>query len=167
MARGTLNCDQHADVAQLVEHFTRNEGVHGSNPRVGFATTVWPREPSHSADTVLGLSTDIHTIWRIAANNWRSMKEHAPAGYEPVTRVYLVGSTEAIPVGYVETVRGTDITMLDVVMKGSDIAEAHPGNRFIFVYDRNVAHIEIIYQRIGDTPVGFSVAEGDANAGSE
>src|SRR5438270_8373679 len=25
-----------ADVAQLVEHFTRNEGVRGSNPRVGF-----------------------------------------------------------------------------------------------------------------------------------
>ena len=25
----------HADVAQLVEHFTRNEGVRGSNPRVG------------------------------------------------------------------------------------------------------------------------------------
>src|SRR3954454_17608917 len=24
-----------ADVAQLVEHFTRNEGVRGSNPRVG------------------------------------------------------------------------------------------------------------------------------------
>ena len=26
-----------ADVAQLVEHFTRNEGVRGSSPRVGFA----------------------------------------------------------------------------------------------------------------------------------
>jgi hypothetical protein len=25
----------HADVAQLVEHFTRNEGVRGSSPRVG------------------------------------------------------------------------------------------------------------------------------------
>ena len=26
-----------ADVAQLVEHFTRNEGVRGSNPRVGLS----------------------------------------------------------------------------------------------------------------------------------
>jgi hypothetical protein len=26
-----------ADVAQLVEHFTRNEGVPGSSPGVGFA----------------------------------------------------------------------------------------------------------------------------------
>src|SRR4249919_1484854 len=26
-----------ADVAQLVEHFTRNEGVRGSSPRVGFS----------------------------------------------------------------------------------------------------------------------------------
>jgi hypothetical protein len=28
-----------ADVAQLVEHFTRNEGVSGSNPLVGFGAT--------------------------------------------------------------------------------------------------------------------------------
>jgi len=30
-----LSWDVRADVAQLVEHFTRNEGVRGSNPRVG------------------------------------------------------------------------------------------------------------------------------------
>jgi hypothetical protein len=29
-----------ADVAQLVEHFTRNEGVRGSSPRVGFENPV-------------------------------------------------------------------------------------------------------------------------------
>jgi hypothetical protein len=28
---------EYADVAQLVEHFTRNEGVRGSSPRVGLA----------------------------------------------------------------------------------------------------------------------------------
>jgi hypothetical protein len=28
-----------ADVAQLVEHFTRNEGVAGSSPAVGFGST--------------------------------------------------------------------------------------------------------------------------------
>ena len=33
-----LPWDVRADVAQLVEHFTRNEGVRGSNPRVGFPT---------------------------------------------------------------------------------------------------------------------------------
>jgi hypothetical protein len=32
-----LNSRSSADVAQLVEHFTRNEGVRGSNPRVGFS----------------------------------------------------------------------------------------------------------------------------------
>jgi hypothetical protein len=31
--RGTIS--DLADVAQLVEHFTRNEGVRGSSPRVG------------------------------------------------------------------------------------------------------------------------------------
>ena len=31
---------EYADVAQLVEHFTRNEGVRGSSPRVGFASCL-------------------------------------------------------------------------------------------------------------------------------
>ena len=34
-ARARLHFEAPADVAQLVEHFTRNEGVRGSNPRVG------------------------------------------------------------------------------------------------------------------------------------
>jgi hypothetical protein len=35
-AKARLSYERPADVAQLVEHFTRNEGVRGSNPRVGF-----------------------------------------------------------------------------------------------------------------------------------
>lgn len=112
------------------------------------------------------MSDDIHTIWRIVANNWRSMKQHASEGYEPVTRVCLLGSPEPISVERVETHRGSGVTMLDVVTTGSDTSEAHPGDRFIFVYDRNVAHIEIVYQRVGTTPIGFSVAEGEADTGS-
>src|SRR6202050_5334368 len=34
-----------ADVAQLVEHFTRNEGVRGSSPRVGFTQRPYSRRP--------------------------------------------------------------------------------------------------------------------------
>src|SRR5205823_9961325 len=33
--RARLHCVTPADVAQLLEHFTRNGGVRGSNPRVG------------------------------------------------------------------------------------------------------------------------------------
>src|SRR4051794_34220220 len=33
---GALEFPLPADVAQLVEHITRNDGVRGSNPRVGF-----------------------------------------------------------------------------------------------------------------------------------
>src|SRR3954463_1648646 len=32
----------HADVAQLVEHITRNDGVRGSSPRVGFTRVRLP-----------------------------------------------------------------------------------------------------------------------------
>src|SRR6476620_9012640 len=35
VTRWPVSLSQPADVAQLVEHFTRNEGVRGSNPRVG------------------------------------------------------------------------------------------------------------------------------------
>src|SRR6476661_167045 len=45
-----------ADVAQLVEHFTRNEGVSGSNPLVGFpyraANAVVRRTRAASPDRV-------------------------------------------------------------------------------------------------------------------
>ena len=45
-----VNCNRRqADVAQLVEHFTRNEGVRGSNPRVGF-------EPIPRARRIGGMS---------------------------------------------------------------------------------------------------------------
>ena len=40
-----LSWDVRADVAQLVEHFTRNEGVRGSNPRVGSPHTI-AQEPT-------------------------------------------------------------------------------------------------------------------------
>ena len=36
-SRPRLDWNSPADVAQLVEHFTRNEGVPGSSPGVGFA----------------------------------------------------------------------------------------------------------------------------------
>ncbi len=35
-----LRLSTNADVAQLVEHFTRNEGVPGSSPGVGFGTKL-------------------------------------------------------------------------------------------------------------------------------
>jgi hypothetical protein len=37
-AQARLDWPADADVAQLVEHFTRNEGVRGSSPRVGSGT---------------------------------------------------------------------------------------------------------------------------------
>lgn len=112
------------------------------------------------------MSDDIHAIWRIVASNWRSMKADAPEGYEPVTRVHLSGQSDPLPVGRVETHRGSGVTMLDVITTGSGTSGAQPADRFIFVYDRNVAHIEIVYQPIGHTPIAFSVAEGEAAAGS-
>ena len=39
--RSRLSRSRRADVAQLVEHFTRNEGVPGSNPGVGFFRGWW------------------------------------------------------------------------------------------------------------------------------
>jgi len=47
---GPLDDVRVADVAQLVEHFTRNEGVRGSSPRVGFRKA--PLKPGSVVDTV-------------------------------------------------------------------------------------------------------------------
>src|SRR5215213_8504232 len=58
--RPPLSFARRADVAQLVEHFTRNEGVPGSNPGVGFqevphSARFWPGGPLHGLP-LLGLS---------------------------------------------------------------------------------------------------------------
>src|ERR1700691_1410774 len=37
----SLASNSRADVAQLVEHFTRNEGVRGSSARVGLEESTW------------------------------------------------------------------------------------------------------------------------------
>jgi hypothetical protein len=47
--RSRLQWKALADVAQLVEHFTRNEGVPGSSPGVGLTQRV----PSRSRDQLL------------------------------------------------------------------------------------------------------------------
>jgi hypothetical protein len=43
-----------ADVAQLVEHFTRNEGVPGSSPGVGSPKTRWKRRVSSCLASAAG-----------------------------------------------------------------------------------------------------------------
>src|SRR3977135_1334765 len=53
--RAALSWDVGADVAQLVEHFTRNEGVRGSNPRVGSALLAF----------ITGLFADISSVVEI------------------------------------------------------------------------------------------------------
>src|SRR2546425_4055207 len=59
-----------ADVAQLVEHFTRNEGVRGSNPRVGsFRQAGWSASVvpamAEFVGTVTFLFTDIEGSTRL------------------------------------------------------------------------------------------------------
>ena len=49
-----LHSDGRADVAQLVEHFTRNEGVRGSNPRVGFGVIAGVLRAGNNEDCQAG-----------------------------------------------------------------------------------------------------------------
>jgi hypothetical protein len=48
---GQRYTDRPADVAQLVEHFTRNEGVPGSSPGVGSLALqeLWPQSLARAA----------------------------------------------------------------------------------------------------------------------
>ena len=73
-----------ADVAQLVEHFTRNEGVRGSNPRVGSRKRV-SREALRDAATICSLFNMITRLadalgWDVPA--WEQTLERAPAMLE-------------------------------------------------------------------------------------
>jgi hypothetical protein len=54
----------HADVAQLVEHFTRNEGVPGSNPGVGFSEVPAIRAVFVRLMFVSSVARVMEAIWK-------------------------------------------------------------------------------------------------------
>ena len=75
----------------------------------------FPVAPRYRPD----VTDDIHAMWRTIGLHWQVMKEQAPEDYEPVVQVHLLGSSEPIPVGRVETHRGQGLVMLHVITEGS------------------------------------------------
>jgi hypothetical protein len=75
-----LSWDVRADVAQLVEHFTRNEGVRGSNPRVGspkFLTEKLDLQlftVNSCGDDLFGADRFDDTGFAILAHGWRTRR---------------------------------------------------------------------------------------------
>jgi hypothetical protein len=71
-----------ADVAQLVEHFTRNEGVRGSSPRVGSVRVIERDVPNRHAEMVrlsrelrsLGVPIDVLVVSEAYAEEWGGVK---------------------------------------------------------------------------------------------
>ena len=65
-----------ADVAQLVEHFTRNEGVRGSSPRVGFMETT---AVAGISICFIGVGGCLYAAW----GNPRGNRPHIPVRLAP------------------------------------------------------------------------------------
>ena len=61
---GVASIRRRADVAQLVEHFTRNEGVRGSSPRVGF------KSPANRQFLHFELACETQNMSRICPEKW-------------------------------------------------------------------------------------------------
>jgi ribosomal protein S18 acetylase RimI-like enzyme len=65
-----------AGVAQLVEHFIRNEGVRGSNPRVGFSPALTDPAPQLRTGRVDDVD-DVLAFWRRAEASLSSTESAA------------------------------------------------------------------------------------------
>jgi hypothetical protein len=63
-----------ADVAQLVEHFTRNEGVRGSSPRVGFTRRKSLAERARLS-AVMALRCETPLLWSVVSSAPRERSE--------------------------------------------------------------------------------------------
>jgi hypothetical protein len=48
---------------------------------------------------------DRHRIWRLVQSNVQSLRDEAPAGYQPIVEVFLVGRAEPVCVGQAQTRR--------------------------------------------------------------
>jgi hypothetical protein len=107
------------------------------------------------------MTQDIHAMWRTIGDDWLVMKEQAPEGHEPVVTVHLLGSSEAIPVGRVETHRGHGLVMLHVITEGIDSPDPHRSDRVVYVLHDRISHAEIGYQRTAARGIGFTVSEAE------
>ena len=103
------------------------------------------------------MEADRHKIWRIVANNCRSLKQAAPDGYEPAVEVFLVGRPDPVQSGEVQTTRDPSFpwTLLIAETGGGD-SPPLPNERLVFAPEQYVERIENHLVRSGERPIGFS-----------
>src|SRR2546421_7928482 len=81
-----------ADVAQLVEHFTRNEGVRGSSPRVGFEEFLQSSLFLQRSDSAR--ASRLATKGNLGRDSVGSAK--IPAWHEPESQRFILGDREKV-----------------------------------------------------------------------
>jgi hypothetical protein len=105
---------------------------------------------------------DRQKVWRIVANNYRSLEANAPDGQVPVVEVFLAGRAKPIVLGHVETDRDPAFpwTLFSAKTKaGGEGDTASTDAELVLVPEQYIERIELRYARSGAAPVGFSHGE--------
>jgi hypothetical protein len=84
---------------------------------------------------------DREKIWRIVRNNCQALLDGAPDGYRAVVDVYLLGQTQPVRLGVVQTTRDPGFPWLLLVPE-SDPSLPVPIGR-IFVPEQHIDRIEV------------------------
>lgn len=95
----------------------------------------------------------------MVGRNHASLEANPPEGYAPRTEVHIVDEEAPVPVRLVETRRDYPWVLLH---SRHDADRPHPNDRYIFVHESRLAHVEIRYVRKAEFPTGFSVRDTSA-----
>jgi hypothetical protein len=104
-----------------------------------------------------------HEIWRHVEYDVKEARNRAPAGYEAVVRVYLIGQ-EPVTLGWVRTREVGAEIWLRFEAEGppppdGDAADDTIPEQTYWVHApaSSVVGIEVSYRRAGATPLGFGI----------
>lgn len=102
------------------------------------------------------MEVDRHKLWRIVGNNYRSLEQVAPEGYQPVIEVYLAGREAPFRIDQVQTDRRFDWIFLSSETDDHTEDTASPNERVILAPEQCIMRVEVFLEPSEKRAVGFS-----------
>jgi hypothetical protein len=99
------------------------------------------------------MDVDRHKLWRIVANNVRTMNEDAPEGYEATVEVFLVDRPNPVPLAQVQTHRSPEFPW--TLLIGTDRIEGEWPTHLVFAPEQYVERVEVRLVRSEGPSIGF------------
>jgi hypothetical protein len=104
---------------------------------------------------------DRHKIWRLVRNNYAQLAENAPHGFAPVVEVFLLGRSEPVRLGEVQTSRDPEFRWALLIARTQSQGEGPSENEhLIFAAEEHIESVEIRFERSDGRRTDFALGMG-------